>query len=123
MRNHAPQIWAADFLTVQTLTFDTLYVFFFVTHERRRVVHVNVTAHPTAQWVWRQLIAATPWGEQPRYLVRDRDRCYGANFIPHALKLGIKTVLTPMAFALGERHRRALGGHAAPRMPGPPGHL
>jgi transposase InsO family protein len=107
LRNHAPQIWAADFLTVQTLSFHTLYVFFFVTHERRRVVHLNVTAHPTAEWVWRQLIAATPWGEQPRYLVRDRDRCYGANFIPRALKLGIKTVLTPIhapkANAIAER--------------------
>jgi transposase InsO family protein len=107
LRNHAPQIWAADFLTVQTLTFHTLYVFFFVTHERRRVVHLNVTAHPTAEWVWRQLIAATPWREQPRYLVRDRDRCYGAAFIPRALKLGIETLLTPVqapkANAIAER--------------------
>ena len=57
LRNQAPHIWAADFLTVQTLTFQTLYIFFFVTHERRQVVHFNVTAHPTAEWVWRQLIA------------------------------------------------------------------
>ena len=53
------------------------------------------------------MIAATPWGEQPRYLVRDRDRCYGANFIPRALELGIKTVLTPIhapkANAIAER--------------------
>ncbi len=107
LRNHAPQIWAADFLTVQTLTFHTLYVFFFVVHDRRRVVHLNVTAHPTAEWVWRQLIAATPWGKQPRYLVRDRDRCYGASFMPRALKLGIETILTPVqapkANAIAER--------------------
>jgi putative transposase len=46
LRNHAPQIWAADFFTVQTATFRTLYVFFFISHDRRRLVHLNVTAHP-----------------------------------------------------------------------------
>jgi putative transposase len=60
--NHAPHIWAADFFTVPTVTFHTLFVFFFITHDRRRLIHLNVTAHPTADWVWRQLIAATPWG-------------------------------------------------------------
>jgi hypothetical protein len=60
LRNHALHMWAADFLTVQTISFRTLYVFFFITHDRRRLVHLNVTAHPTAAWVWRQLIAATP---------------------------------------------------------------
>lgn len=82
-------------------------MFFFVTHERRRVVHLNVTAHPTAEWVWRQLIAATPWGKQPRYFVRDRDRCYGGNFIARAARLGIETILTPVqapkANAIAER--------------------
>jgi len=70
-------------------------------------VHLNVTAHPTAQWVWRQLIAATPWGKQPRFLIRDRDRCYGAAFIPRAARLGIETLLTPVqapkANAIAER--------------------
>lgn len=88
LRNHAPHIWAADFLTVQTLTFNTLYVFFFITHHRRRIVHLSVTAHPTAQWVWRQLIQATPYGEQPRYVIRDRDTCYGRDFIPRAARRG-----------------------------------
>ena len=63
---------------MHTLTFQTLYVFFFIEHGRRGAVHFNVTAHPTAAWVWRQLIQATPWGQQPRYLIRDRDRAYGA---------------------------------------------
>jgi len=58
IRNHAPHIWDADFFTVPTVTFHTLYVLFFITHDRRRMVHLNVTAHPTAEWVWRQLIAA-----------------------------------------------------------------
>ena len=65
LANHRPQLWAADCFTVQTRSFKTLYVLF-ITHARRRIVHFNVTAHPTAPWVWRQLLAATPWGQQPR---------------------------------------------------------
>ncbi len=60
-------------------------------------MHVNVTGHPTADWVWRQLINATPWGRGPRYLIRDRDRSYGGDFVPRARRIGIKTVLTPIA--------------------------
>ena len=107
LANHRPQLWAADFFTVQTLTFKTLYVFFFFTHARRRIVHFNVTAHPTAPWVWRQLLEATPWGQQLRYLIRDRDRSYGGAFIGKARAIGIKTVLTavraPQANAIAER--------------------
>ena len=107
LRLQAPHIWAADFFTVQTLTFRSLYVFFIVAHERRRIVHWNVTAHPTATWVWRQLIEATPWGRQPRYMIRDRDTCYGGDFVSRAGAIGIKTVLTPVrapqANAIAER--------------------
>ena len=107
LRNHAPHIWAADFFTVPTVRFQTLYVFFFISHGRRQLVHLNVTAHPTAEWVWRQLIQATPWGQQPRYLIRDRDGCYGGAFIPRAARLGIETLLTPVqapkANAIAER--------------------
>src|SRR5262249_50001062 len=67
LRNHRPHIWAVDLLTVQTLAFRTLYVLVLVSHARRGLVHVNVTATPTAAWVWRQLIEATPWGRTPRY--------------------------------------------------------
>jgi transposase InsO family protein len=107
LRNHAPRIWAADFFTVQTLTFKTLYVFFFISHHRRELVHINVTAHPTMEWVWRQLIEATPWGEQPSYLIRDRDDSYGGSFNLKAAKIGIKGILTPIqapkANAVAER--------------------
>ncbi len=96
LANHRPQLWACDFFTVQTFTFKTLYVFFFITHTRHRIVHFNVTAHPTAPWVWRQLLEATPWGQQPRYLIRDRDRSYGGDFISKARGIGIETVLTPI---------------------------
>ena len=107
LRNHRPSIWAADLLTVQTLTFRTLYVLVFVSHARRQLVHLNVTASPTAAWVWRQLIAATPWSHAPRFLVRDRDAAYGSDFVPRARRLGIETLLTPVrapkANAIAER--------------------
>ena len=107
LANHRPDIWAADLFTVQTLAFKTLYVLLFITHGRRELVHVNVTAHPTAAWVWRQLIEATPWGRTPRYLLRDRDAVYGGDFVPRARRLGVKTLLSPIraprANAIAER--------------------
>jgi transposase InsO family protein len=107
LRNHRASIWAADLLTVQTLTFRTLYVLVFVSHARRELVHLNVTASPTAAWVWRQLIAASPWGHTPRFLLRDRDAVYGRDFARRTRMLGIETVLTPVraprANAVAER--------------------
>jgi transposase InsO family protein len=107
LQNHRPSIWAADLLPVQTLTFRTLYVLLLVAHGRRELVHTAVTAHPTAAWVWRQLINPTPWGRTPAYLVRDRDAVYGADFARKAAGLGIRTVLTPVraprANAVAER--------------------
>ena len=104
---------------MQTLTFKTLSVFFFITHARRRIVHFNVTAHPTAPWVWRQLLEAMPWGQQPRYLIRDRDRSYGGAFIYKARAIGIKTVPHCGAGTAGERHRGACGRNAQARMSRP----
>jgi transposase InsO family protein len=107
LANHRPRLWAADLLTVQTLTFRTLYVLYFVARDRRELVRLNVTAHPTAAWVWRQLIEATPWGRAPRYLVRDRDAVDGRDFVGRTRGLGIETVLTPVraprANAVAER--------------------
>ena len=119
LANHRPQLWAADFFTVHTLTFKTLFVFFFIAHERRRIVHVAVTAHPTARWVWPQLVEAAPWGKQPHHLIRDRDRSYGGDFIQRARAIGIETVLIPVqapkANAIAERvvgtHRRECLDH------------
>jgi transposase InsO family protein len=107
LRNHAPAIWAADLFTVQTLTFKTLYVLLFITHGRRELVRLAVTAHPTAAWVWRQLVEATPWGRRPKHLIRDRDSVYGGDFRARAKSLGIETILTPAraprANAIAER--------------------
>jgi transposase InsO family protein len=84
-------------LTVQSLTFKTLYVLVFIVHGRRELVHVNVTAKPTAAWVWRQLIEATPWGHTPRHLRRDHDAVYGRDACQRARRIGIDAITTPVA--------------------------
>ena len=112
LANHRPQIWAADLFTVQTLTLRTLYILLFITHGRRELIHVNLTANPSAAWVWQQVIEATPWGRQPGYLLRDRDAVYGGDFVPRARRRGIQTLLSPVqaprANAVAERVIRTL---------------
>jgi len=92
---------------VPTLTFKTLYVLVFIDHRRRELVHVNVTANPTAAWVWRQVIEATSWGRTPRHLLRDWDTVYGHDFRQRARRIGIDAVATPVrsprANAIAER--------------------
>jgi putative transposase len=63
-------------------------------HERRRIVHFSVTAHPTAQWTAQQVTEAFPWDEAPRYLLRDRDRVYGVAFQQRGQHLGTEDVLS-----------------------------
>ena len=82
---------------MQTLTFKTLYVLVFIAHGRRELMHVNVTANPTAAWVWRQLIEATPWGHKPRHLLRDHDSVYGRDFRRQVRRIGIDAIATPVA--------------------------
>jgi hypothetical protein len=77
LRNHAPDIAAMDLFVVPTLGFDLLYAFFLVRLDRRDLVWINVTAHPTAEWLAGEITEAFPWDEAPRYLIRDRDRAYG----------------------------------------------
>jgi transposase InsO family protein len=96
LSNHAHHLWAADLLTVPTLTFRTLYVLVFIAHGRRQLVHVHVTANPTAAWVWRQVIEATPWGHKPRHLLHDRDGVYGRDFRQRARRIGIDAIATPV---------------------------
>jgi|SRR5712692_3766664 len=95
LSNQLRGIWAADLFVVQTVSFRILYVFFFISHERRQLIHFNVTASPTAAWIWHQLLAATPWGRRPRYLIRDRDALYGADLDGRLASQGITGVRTP----------------------------
>jgi putative transposase len=83
-----------DFFTVPTIRFQVLYVFLVLAHERRRVVHFHVTAHPTANWVGQQLREAFPFDQAPKYLLRDRDRIFGSDFTKQVQELGIDEVLS-----------------------------
>jgi putative transposase len=77
LENHVKQLVSIDFFVVPTVTFRILYVFLVLAHDRRRVLHFNVTKHPTAEWTATQLVLAFPWASAPRYLLRDRDSIYG----------------------------------------------
>jgi putative transposase len=83
-----------DFFTVPTIRFQVLYVFLVLAHDRRRIVHFNVTAHPTAEWTGQQLREAFPFEQVRRYLLRDRDGIFGSEFRKDVKAMGIKEVLS-----------------------------
>jgi transposase InsO family protein len=90
LRNHAPDIAAMDLFVAPTLGFDLLYAFIIVRLARRDLVWINVTPHPTADWIARQITEAFPWNEAPRYLIRDRGRVYGAAAMRRLRAMGIR---------------------------------
>ncbi len=92
--NHTECLAAIDFFTVPTATFRILYVFIVLSHDRRHIVHFNVTVHPTAQWTAQQLFEAFPFDSAPRYLLRDRDAIYGEMVQRRIKSLGIDDVVT-----------------------------
>jgi putative transposase len=85
LRNHREAIAAMDFFTVPTLTFNLLYCFFILSHDRRRILHFNVTRHPTSSWIVQQLREAFPYQATPRYLLLDHDQKYGLE-VPAAIR-------------------------------------
>jgi transposase InsO family protein len=90
LRNHAPNIVAMDLLVVPTFGFDLLYGLVIVRLARRDLIWINVTPNPTAEWIARQITEAFPWNEAPRYLIRDRDRVYGAAVTRRLRAMGIR---------------------------------
>ena len=90
LRNHAPDIAAMDLFIVPTIGFDLLYAFVIVRLDRRGLVWINVTANPTAEWITRQITEAFPWDDAPQYLIRDRDRIYGAIVTRRLRAMGIR---------------------------------
>jgi putative transposase len=94
LRNHLWEAVAIDFALVPTVTFRLLFVFVVLSLERRRVLHIGVTAHPTAQWTAQQMVEAFPWETTVRYVIRDRDRIYGADFQRRVKALGLHEVPT-----------------------------
>jgi len=92
--NHIKTMVSVDFFTVPTIRFQVLYVFLVLAHDRRRILQFGVTAHPTAEWTVQQLRNAFPWDSAPRYLLRDRDRIFGSEFVEQVKAMGIKQVLS-----------------------------
>ena len=90
LRNHAPDIAAMDLFAVPTIGFDLLYAFVIVRLDRRDLVWINVTTNPTAEWIARQITEAFPWDDAPQYLIRDRDRIYGAVVMRRLRAMGIR---------------------------------
>jgi hypothetical protein len=107
LKNHAKELIALDFFTVPTATFRVLFVLVMLTPSRRRLVHFNVTEHPTAEWTARQLLEACAREEGPRYLIRDRDQVYGERFSRQTRMLDIREVVigprSPWQNAYAER--------------------
>jgi transposase InsO family protein len=85
---------SCDFFTVPTTTFQVLYCFILLAHDRRRACHFNVTRHPSAAWVARHVAQAFPFETAPRFLLHDRDGCYGDAFRRAVTGLGMEEVLT-----------------------------
>lgn len=94
LENHVQSMVSVDFFTLPTITFQVLYVFLVLAHDRRRIVHFNVTAHPTAEWTGQQLREAFPFEQMPRYLLRDRDGMFGREFRRDVEAMGIKEALS-----------------------------
>ena len=92
--NHVRELVSIDFLTVPTATFRVLYVLVVLAHNRRRVVHFNVTEHPTAAWTAQQIVEAFPEESAPRFLLRDRDQIYGEEFRSRVKGMKIEEVIT-----------------------------
>jgi hypothetical protein len=90
LRNHADGIASMDFFVVPTISFRLLYGLLVLRHSRRELLWLGVTAHPSAEWIARQLTEACGWSEPPRYIIRDRDGAYGEAFIRRLTAMGIR---------------------------------
>jgi putative transposase len=112
LRTHAAQIWACDFLQVTDLFFRPLFALFLIELKTRKVIHIGVTRSPTDAWVAQQLREATPYGQAPKYLIRDSDRKFGPSFARVAATSNIKILKTPYhaprANAVCERFLRSV---------------
>jgi putative transposase len=92
LSNHREAIAAMDFFTVPTLSFGVLYCFFVIAHNRRRILHCNVTRYPTSAWVSQQLREAFPYDSAPKFLILDREHAFDNEVLETAKSLGITLV-------------------------------
>jgi hypothetical protein len=116
LSNHREAIAAMDFFTVPTLTFGVLYCFFVIAHDRRRILHCNVTKHPTSAWVVQQLREAFPYDSAPDYLIFDRGTQFNSEVIDTMRYFGIQPKQTsfrsPWQNGVAERGRQLPPGSA-----------
>jgi putative transposase len=96
LHNHAEDIWACDFIQVADVWFRSLFAFVIVELGSRLVIHFGVTRHPTDEWVAQQLREATPFGQGPKYLIRDNDQKYGQQFAAVAAGAQIEVIKTSL---------------------------
>ena len=112
LRYHAAQVWACDFLQITDLFSRPLFAFFLIELKSRRVIHVGVTRSPSDAWVAQQLREATPYGQAPKYLIRDNDGKFGPCFARVATTSAIEMLKTPYhaprANAICERFMRSV---------------
>src|SRR5438876_11910551 len=94
LTTHVRDLVSLDFFTVPTARLRVLFVLVVLAHHRRRVLHFNVTEHPTAHWTAQQIVDAFPDDSAPSYLLRDRDQVYGEQFRHRVKGLGLAEVLT-----------------------------
>jgi putative transposase len=94
LHNHIGQMVSTDFFTVPTITMKVLFVFIVLEHDRRKVLHFNVTEHPTGAWTAQQIVQAFAERDAARYLLRDRDSRYSAEVRLRIQSLGIEEMLT-----------------------------
>lgn len=94
LRYHSAEIVSLDFLVVPTITCRLLYVLVFLSHDRRKIIHINVTDHPTSVWATHQLANAFYNGDTSKFLIRDRDKISGSAFMQSVLALGVRQILT-----------------------------
>jgi putative transposase len=93
LQNHAQAVVAVDFFALPTATFRVLYVFLVLAHERRKILHFNITEAPSASWTAQQMVEAFPYTIAPHYLLRDRDAIYGTDFTRRVEGLGLEQKL------------------------------
>jgi hypothetical protein len=110
LANHLGQVKAADFFVVPTVTYRLLFVLVILAHERRRIVHVAVTDHPTSAWTAQQLRNAFPDDECPSYLLHDRDAAFAAAVAGTIAAMQIQEVVTAPRSPWQNRHRQSSRG-------------
>jgi hypothetical protein len=110
LRNHAKEVWACDFLQVTDLFFRPLFAFFVVELKSRKVIHVGVTRSPSDAWTAQQLREATPYGQTPRYLLRDNDGKFGPCFAQVASRKWHQDPQNTLSRSTGQRNLRTFFG-------------